>query len=357
MGARRKLSAVMLAACAVAGCTTLLGLDGDYVEGTTAPTAPEGGASLDDGAAPPAPRDASDDDPSAADGSLPDAADAAPLGPPSCLALAASCGPSGVDDCCRAAAVPGGTFARANRVQAPATLSPFALDVYEVTVGRFRKFVEAGAGVRSRAPAVGSGAHPKVATSGWAAAYDARLPESTAALVGQLGCTGGSYTATAGANESRPISCVSWFVAFAFCVWDGARLPTESESGFAAAGGDEQRVYPWSVPPTSTTIDGTFAVHAQAASRPVGSLSPKGDGRWGHADLSGNVWEWTLDGYIEPFVTPCADCSPAMDGAGLRARRGGGFADSPGEVNNYYRWGQSPTGAQANVGVRCARDR
>jgi formylglycine-generating enzyme required for sulfatase activity len=35
-----------------------------------------------------------------------------------------------------------------------------------------------------------------------------------------------------------------------------------------------------------------------AANR-VGSESPKGDGKYGQADLAGNVWEWTLIGVTE----------------------------------------------------------
>jgi len=40
------------------------------------------------------------------------------------------------------------------------------LDTYEVTVGRFRKFVMAGQGTQANPPVSGVGTHPKIAGSG-----------------------------------------------------------------------------------------------------------------------------------------------------------------------------------------------
>jgi len=59
----------------------------------------------------------------------------------SCSGLAATCGPSGNASCCSSSVVPGGTFSRSNDATYPATVSDFVLDTYEITVGRFRKFV------------------------------------------------------------------------------------------------------------------------------------------------------------------------------------------------------------------------
>jgi hypothetical protein len=62
---------------------------------------------------------------------------------PSCNGLAATCGPSGTADCCASNLVTGGTFNRSNDANYPATVANFRLDNYEITVGRFRKFVAA----------------------------------------------------------------------------------------------------------------------------------------------------------------------------------------------------------------------
>ena len=77
-----------------------------------------------------------------------------------------------------------------------------------------------------------------------------------------------------GANESLPINCITWYEAFAFCAWDGGFLPTEAEWNYAAAGGSEQRAYPWSNPPTSTTIDCSHANYDDCAAL----REPAGDG-------------------------------------------------------------------------------
>jgi formylglycine-generating enzyme len=253
-------------------------------------------------------------------------------GPPSCVGLTATCGPSN-ESCCASPAVAGGTFnrERGEGMRAPATVSDFYLDKYEITVGRFRAFVTAGMGTQANPPASGAGAHPLITGSGWDATWNTHLPKDTASLKAAISChfDGHTWTDTPGSDESHPQNCLDWYLAFAFCAWDRGRLPTEAEWGYAAAGGSEQRNYPWSSPPTSTTIDDSYTHYCGdycALGDNVGSKSPKGDGRWGQADLVGALFEWALDWYADPYQTPCSNCArltESPDHPDERVLRGG----------------------------------
>lgn len=320
------------------------------------------------------------DDASAADDSGPDL-DAGDEGdtslidssfPPakrSCAALTSRCGPTGAIDCCESPLVPGGTFKRSfdgidggsyTDPQYIAEVSSYRLDMFEVTVGRFRAFVDAYPG---SLPAAGAGKNPKnFSDTGWNDAWNATaMPPTREALSAAITCQThptATWTAAPGANETKAINCITWFEAFAFCIWDGGRLPSEAEWNFAAAGGSEQRARPWSTPPSSTAIDSTYAVYGNAAAAPVqvGLKSPKGDGRWGHADLAGNVFEWTRDFLRVPYaMTSCSDCAD-LSPADEWAIRGGSVFTIDVSLFSSFRAGAGKTFKRGyDIGVRCAR--
>jgi len=297
---------------------------------------------------------------------------------PSCVGLAATCGPTASDDCCSTASpIPGGTFYRSYDVAAdgmysnmnyPGTVSPFVLDKYEITVGRFRTFMTAGTSTQADPPLAGAGARVLNGApdqGGWDATWDAELEPDASTLVASVKCdpTHQTWTDAPGANENLPMNCITWYEALAFCAWDDGFLPTETEWNFAASGGSEQRSYPWSSPAGSIAIDcsyanyndGTYCVNSpNGGANRVGSESPEGDGAWGQADLAGNVFEWTLDEYAATYQDPCDDCAN-LTAASSVVLRGGGWDNFATDVRADYRLDRPPALRHRSVGVRCAR--
>jgi formylglycine-generating enzyme len=277
-----------------------------------------------------------------------------------CYGVPATCGPNQNGDCCAANRVTGGTYNRSNDASYPATVSDFRLDNYEVTVGRFRKFVVAYPG---SLPVAGAGKNPSPSDqpdAGWNASWNALMPFDANMLASGLQtCDAKDHTWTniAGDNENLPIDCLTWYEAYAFCIWDGGRLPTEAEWNYAAAGGDEQRAYPWSKPPSDETIDDTYAVYCGgpcSSPRSVGSRSPAGDGKWGQSDLAGNVLEAVVD-LANAYSTSCDNCSNSTVGA-ERVLRGGSFNTVAQSVLTSFRSFHSPQGDRyLSMGARCAR--
>jgi len=277
------------------------------------------------------------------------------------------CGPN--LNCCRSTPVPDGDFARGcdsacsfGFCDVPldgfqASVSSVALDAFEVTVGRFREFV---LDYPRALPRAGEGANPQnPEDSGWDSAWNEGLPETSDDLRASLvsASCGASRTWTDermdAQGELKPINCVSWYLANAFCIWDGGRLPTHAEWTHAAMG-DEQRRYPWSVPPDSTRIDDSFAVFRGNALSPVGTKAA-GVGRWGHYDLAGNVAEWVFDAKDACFPTSeCRDCGYAE---GIeRTNMGGSFVDDAVQLETIERGGGFADDQFTTVGIRCARD-
>jgi sulfatase modifying factor 1 len=274
---------------------------------------------------------------------------------PRCEGVEPRCGPGKNESCCADTPIDGGEFKR--RDVAPALVSDFRLDRFEVTVGRFRRFVASYPKVK---PTEGAGAQPNIEGSGWTSAWDAKLPADQAALRESLKCDPvfQTWTDEPSLTDERPINCVTWYLAFAFCAWDGGYLPTEAQWSYAAAAGSEERNFPWGnwSPGPDEAVWGCDTTETLCLLPAVGSRSPKGDGYWGHADLAGSVGEWLLD-FHGTLPVPCSDCANLQDEGFGRVTRGGDYAhgDYLLDNDNDMDIGHFPETRESFLGVRCAR--
>ena len=82
---------------------------------------------------------------------------------------------------------------------------------------------------------------------------------------------------------------------------------------------------------------------------------PVGNGKWGHADFSGNVYEWVRD-RAGAYPADCVNCV-LLSGAENRVARGGCYSNYNLLVQTAYRLGfpPHPTASHSGIGIRCAR--
>lgn len=301
----------------------------------------------------------------------------------SCVLLPPSCFGQPDYGKCASYPVPGGAFLRGDDplhqdTSAPATISGLRLDEFEIAVWRFRAFVnavllgsglpDAGAGTHFHIPGghgLNGGGDAGAYEGGWNPSWNAMFSALSAEWDTNLHCTNAAtWSASAGSNDQSPINCITWYEAYAFCIWDGGFLPSEAEWNYAAAGGSAQRLYPWGSTDPGTSSD--YADYGSLYPQPtaltnttanniatVGSF-PMGAGAFGQQDLAGNVSEWTLDFYDSTYPTPCTDCAALSPGT-QRVFRGGGFDRSAVYLYTSSRVPSDPASRYPDVGVRCAR--
>jgi formylglycine-generating enzyme required for sulfatase activity len=292
---------------------------------------------------------------------------------PSCVGMNGNeCNDGG--DCCYSPLVTGGTFTQgpdpADGATFQSTVASFRLDRYEVTVARFRAFVGAyddWHATQSK-PSSGDGVNPNVSGSGWDSAWNSSLSSSASGLRSKLGCNFDPTWSDTG-NDTLPANCIDWYDAFAFCVWDGGRLPTEAEWEYAAKGGMNGFAYPWGNMPVPSNMQDSTAAYADYFCMGDGSgnescafgdilavgSKPLGRGSFAQDDLAGSVDEWTLDWYAPYPAAPSTNYAD-LTKATLRVLRGGDWLYNATFLSTASREYYDPTLRSNYVGFRCARE-
>ena len=188
------------------------------------------------------------------------------------------------------------------------TISPFFMDVTEVTNQQYNEFLTATG---------------QVAPPSW---KDGVYPETEA---------------------NYPVTGITWYEAAEYAAWKGKRLPTEAEWEFAARG-PEGRTYPWGDEwdPTLANAGGRLK-----GPRPVaeGGTSP-----FGIYDMSGNAWEWTSS---DARSYPGGKEFP-WSRLRLKIIRGGNWQSDPRSATTFFRGFYGAAGEREYNGTsfRCVKD-
>lgn len=245
----------------------------------------------------------------------------------------------------------------------------FYLGQHEVTVGQFRRFLQAS-GYRPESEADGTGGYGynpdyDPATSARGDAFEGRHPRYSWRNPGFP------------QGDDHPVVNVTWNDAAAMCKWlsetEGKtyRLPTEAEWEYAARAGTTTRYHsgddPQSLLKVANVFDASSAGYWDKWSRyalggsdgfaftsPVGSFKPNA---FGLHDVHGNAWEWTADWHDDSYYarSPVDDPKGPEDGS-VRVRRGGSWHTWAFYARSSYRNWNAPDTRYTLVGMRLLRE-
>lgn len=162
------------------------------------------------------------------------------------------------------------------------------------------------------------------------------------------------YNPSAFKGEKMPVEQVNWKDCQEFIrelnVLTGMefRLPTEAEWEYAACGGSKTTGYHFSGSNKAEHVAWTKE-NSEKTTHPVGTKEPN---ELGIYDMSGNVFEWCLDGYAE-YPSEAQD-NPAYFGGSYKVVRGGCWRMSEKGARTAYRDNANPGLRYSIIGLRLA---
>lgn len=246
---------------------------------------------------------------------------------------------------------------------------PFYLGQHEVTVGQFRRFVEASGHV-PESVADGTGGY------GYNPDYDPAQSERGDAFEGRHPKYSWRNPGFA-QDDDHPVVNVTWNDAVALARWlsqtEGVRyrLPTEAEWEYACRAGSRTRYYNGDAPAGLAAIANTFDADTarnwprwqsfaltshdrHAFTAPVGSFAPNAFGLY---DMLGNAWEWVSDWHGDDYYahSPIDDPQGPSEG-NVRVRRGGSWHTWAFYARCGFRNWNTPQTRYTLVGMRLLRE-
>ncbi len=187
--------------------------------------------------------------------------------------------------------------------------------------------------------------------------------------IGKKEVTQKEWGAVMGTNPSKfndcvgncPVDNISWNEAQEFIrrlnlkTGKQYRLPSEAEWEYSCRAGIRQ-TYCGSEDANTVAWYGTYSNSGKVLARSSKQVATKKANAWGLFDMSGNVSEWTQDGYHENFTGAPTDGSAwAGDGQGY-VLRGGSWGGTLEQVRASYRDYDGPSNKDISYGFRIARN-
>jgi formylglycine-generating enzyme required for sulfatase activity len=169
-------------------------------------------------------------------------------------------------------------------------------------------------------------------------------------------------------GDTKPVMCLDWSEAKAYCEHVGKRLPTEAEFEYANRAGTTTKYF-WGNNPDqgcryANGTDQALLSNGSSwnakmeckdgygdALAPVGSFLPNA---WGLFDITGNVWEWSSDWYLDSYYGQSPSQNPEGASSGSsRVIHGGSWRNDPAGLRSAYRDRKVPEYRGTNLGFRC----